>query len=346
MKPRIPVAAVALSASALIALPVGVLAFGTVAAAQNPCAFPSTNPSAAAGALPLAEVARAAYGAGFRGGDLVIAVALVPPESGGVPLVRNGVGASGLWQVLESAHPDLFARFDWRDPAGNAAMAFAVFSRSGGFSPWVTFRDGAYLAHVADAQAAVAAAGLPADAAAAASPGGSASSAAAFAGGGASGGGCAPGSIRPVSGPYLGGPTGCVIADPTGTGGCIAGSTEHALGAVVGAFGDAWPVSCWDEHAWNPSSDHPLGLGCDFTVGAIGRRPSPEERARGWVLAEWLVANRAPLAVSYVIWDGQFNSGSGWRPYGGGGVYNPGDVTGGHFDHVHLSVHDRSGTAA
>ncbi len=340
MKGRNSVAALALGGAIAVAVPVGAVVFESVAAAESSCGSPSGG-AVAAGALPLTEVARAAYGAGFRGEDLVVAVALVPPESGGVPVARNGVGASGLWQVLESAHPGLFARFDWREPTGSAAMAFAVFSRSGGFGDWVTFRDGAYLAHVADARAAVAAAGLPADATAV-----EGSPASADVSAGAPSGACAPGAIRPVSGPYLGGPTGCTIADPTGTGGCIAGSTEHALGAVVAAFGDEWPVSCWDEHAWNPSSDHPLGLGCDFTVGAIGQRPSPEQRARGWVLAEWLVANRAPLAVSYVIWDGQFNSGSGWRPYGGGGVYNPGDVTGGHFDHVHLSVHDASGTAA
>ena len=338
-----------LGSALLCAFPVGVATFGAVAAAQDSCGSPAGLAGSAAGALPLVEVARVAYGAGFRGEDLVTAVALVPPESGGVPDARNSVGASGLWQVLESAHPELFAQRDWRVPADNAAMAFAVFRARGGFSDWVAFTSGAYSAHVAEARAAVAAAGLPADAGGAAGqpvPAVPVTPSEGLAG--ALSGACVPGavgSIGPVSGPYLGGPTGCVIADPTGTGGCVAGSTQHALGAVFTAFG-AWPVSCWDAHAWNPRSDHPKGLGCDFTVGSLGRRPGPVERARGWELAEWLVAHRGPLAVSYVIWDGQFNDGSGWRRYSGGGVYDPGDVTGGHFDHVHLSVHDRSGTAA
>ena len=34
----------------------------------------------------------------------------------------------------------------------------------------------------------------------------------------------------------------------------------------------------------------------------------------------------------------------GWRPYNGAGVYttaptSPGGITGGHFDHVHISVY-------
>ncbi len=28
----------------------------------------------------------------------------------------------------------------------------------------------------------------------------------------------------------------------------------------------------------------------------------------------------------------------GWRVYGGGGVYDPTSPTGGHYDHIHVSV--------
>ena len=32
---------------------------------------------------------------------------------------------------------------------------------------------------------------------------------------------------------------------------------------------------------------------------------------------------------------------NGWgRPYTGGGIYDPTDATGGHYDHIHLSVTD------
>ena len=28
----------------------------------------------------------------------------------------------------------------------------------------------------------------------------------------------------------------------------------------------------------------------------------------------------------------------GWRDYNGGGMHDPGDVTGGHYDHLHVTV--------
>ena len=28
----------------------------------------------------------------------------------------------------------------------------------------------------------------------------------------------------------------------------------------------------------------------------------------------------------------------GWRPYNGGGMHDPGNVTGGHYDHLHVTV--------
>lgn len=30
----------------------------------------------------------------------------------------------------------------------------------------------------------------------------------------------------------------------------------------------------------------------------------------------------------------------GWRPYNGGGMHDPADVTGGHYDHLHITVKD------
>jgi len=55
-----------------------------------------------------------------------------------------------------------------------------------------------------------------------------------------------------------------------------------------------------------------------------------------------------PDGVHYLIWYGRIwnteRAREGWRPYRGAGVYNtipstPDGVTGGHFDHVHISVH-------
>jgi hypothetical protein len=52
--------------------------------------------------------------------------------------------------------------------------------------------------------------------------------------------------------------------------------------------------------------------------------------------------NAAILGVEYLIWQGQIWSVSrdadGWRPYNGGGMHDPNDVTGGHWDHLHVTV--------
>ena len=80
-----------------------------------------------------------------------------------------------------------------------------------------------------------------------------------------------------------------------------------------------------------------------MTFGAIGRFPSGADKTNGDRLANWLVANAETWAVKYVIWDGKVwssaRAGDGWRPYTGGGIYNPADATGGHYDHIHLSLH-------
>jgi hypothetical protein len=141
--------------------------------------------------------------------------------------------------------------------------------------------------------------------------------------------------------PYRGGPTGCVIPDPTGTGGCVTGATAWLL-TQVAAHIHRGPVTCWDAHAWNPASDHPKGQACDYTFGRLGRFPGPADVVRGWALARWLRGHAASLRVSYVIWQGRIwstsHDGAGWRPYSGAGVYDPSDPTGGHYDHVHVST--------
>jgi hypothetical protein len=140
---------------------------------------------------------------------------------------------------------------------------------------------------------------------------------------------------------YTGGPTGCVVPDPTGTGGCVTAATAWMLRQAQDAFPDV-PVSCWDRHAWNPTSDHPLGRACDFTFGELGRFPDTDDVARGWAMAAWARANASALRITYVIWQGRIwtvsHARAGWRAYTGGGVYDPSDPTGGHYDHVHISV--------
>ncbi len=152
-----------------------------------------------------------------------------------------------------------------------------------------------------------------------------------------------PTDLPPAAQAYTGPSTGCALPDPTGSDGCVTAATAWMLTAVEASFGEL-PVACWDQHAWNPTSDHPRGRACDYTFGTLGRFPSPADADRGWVLAGWLRANASALHVSYVVWQGRIWSarrdGEGWRAYAGGGVYDADDPTGGHYDHVHVSLED------
>jgi hypothetical protein len=150
-----------------------------------------------------------------------------------------------------------------------------------------------------------------------------------------------PTDLPPAARPYVGPSTGCALPDPTGTGGCVTEATAWMLSEVEARFGDL-PASCWDAHAWNPTSDHPHGKGCDYTFGALGRFPAPADADRGWLLAEWLRANAEALHIRYLIWYGRIwsvaRADEGWRAYIGGGVYDAADPTGGHYDHIHISL--------
>jgi hypothetical protein len=129
------------------------------------------------------------------------------------------------------------------------------------------------------------------------------------------------------------------VTDPTGTGGLVTPRTAAWIAAARTTLGPL-RMTCWDRHAWNPSSDHPRGKACDAMVGGDARR-SPEKRAAGDRIANWTLQTAAQTGVRYVIWYGQiWRSRTGqWGPYNGGGVYNPTDATGGHFDHVHISLY-------
>lgn len=152
---------------------------------------------------------------------------------------------------------------------------------------------------------------------------------------------CAPGEGGQFTGPGGDFPAeSCSIRpDPTTGKGCLTART-FALATQLQAQG--WSLSCWDAHAWNPTSDHPLGQACDVFPGKGGVLPTAEQKARGDVLAATLQASARQTGVAYLIWYGQIwsveRADEGWRPYGGGGVYDPGDVTGGHYDHVHISM--------
>jgi len=148
--------------------------------------------------------------------------------------------------------------------------------------------------------------------------------------------------------PWTGGPSECRPPDPTGGRGCVTGATRHGMGVLAAAFGPlgAGPTirsaSCWDEHAWNPRSDHPRGRACDLFPGTAGALPNTPEEEAGWRVAQFLRHHADALDVGYLIWQGRYWDPSvadegGWgRPYRSS-VYDTADVTGGHYDHVHVS---------
>jgi hypothetical protein len=151
--------------------------------------------------------------------------------------------------------------------------------------------------------------------------------------------------------PWTGGSTGCELADPTGDG-CVTGAALHGFESATAVFGD-WrdgPVirnaGCWDEHAWNPRSDHPRGRACDLFATGAGRFAEGAELEAGWQVAEWFRAHADPLQVKYLIWQGRYwdpgvADDGGWgRRYTGGGVYDTRNATGGHYDHIHVSFRE------
>lgn len=117
--------------------------------------------------------------------------------------------------------------------------------------------------------------------------------------------------------PFSGAITGCTLSDPTSRG-CLTATTRYALESTVDAFGDfrAGPtlrsVSCWDPHAWNPTSDHARGRACDLFTGAPGEFAQGDALVEGWRVANWYRANAAALHVKYVIWQGRY-----WQVGGG-----------------------------
>jgi Lysozyme like domain len=97
-------------------------------------------------------IAGVASNAGFTGGDLVIAVAIAYAESSGNPNITGDNGNSiGLWQINLPNHPE-YQGVDLTDPQTNANAAFAIYSAAGNsFTPWTTFKTGAYQANLPQA---------------------------------------------------------------------------------------------------------------------------------------------------------------------------------------------------
>lgn len=116
--------------------------------------------------LGIPELLALAAGAGFTGPDVVTAVAIALAESAGIPNCYNaeikagaapGQGSYGLWQIYLTAHPEFDPQQLLSSPSYNASAAFQVYQQAGSFTPWTTFKYGAYLGFVGQVQAAAAA---------------------------------------------------------------------------------------------------------------------------------------------------------------------------------------------
>ncbi|MCF7547435.1 hypothetical protein [Pseudonocardia sp. WMMC193] len=148
--------------------------------------------------------------------------------------------------------------------------------------------------------------------------------------------------------PFAGNSNGCTEDDPT-TNGCVTPVTRYALDQAERAFGGLRrgelmrSTGCHATRPSNPTSDHPLGKGCDFFPGTAGLGAQGIELANGWRAADWFRTNADALEVSYIIWQGRIwtpgvpDEGGWGRRYSGGGVYDPTDAVGGHYDHIHVS---------
>ena len=125
------------------------------------------NVAAAASGLEAAKVAAAAaFQAGFRGEDLVTAVAIARVESSWNPKAINGTHY-GLWQISgqhKGKVPGWNATADIYDPLLNAQYAFYLYSARPGsgeakFADWIPFEAEDYRQYLETARQAVAATG-------------------------------------------------------------------------------------------------------------------------------------------------------------------------------------------
>lgn len=131
-----------------------------------------------------------------------------------------------------------------------------------------------------------------------------------------------------------------MVEDPT-TGGQITARMAQVMAQIQTSF----PDTSWGCYSPRPGtkSEHPLGRACDVTFGnAIGSYPSPAQLDAGWEVTNWVKNNAQTLGVEYLIWQGKIwvlsQNTQGWQAYNGGGMHDPAAITGGHYDHLHITV--------
>ncbi|MEV6907043.1 hypothetical protein [Amycolatopsis sp. NPDC051071] len=98
-------------------------------------------------------------------------------------------------------------------------------------------------------------------------------------------------------------------------------------------------LGCFAHRPANPNSDHPQGRACDIMFNSHSQ-PSVTE---GSQIANWLIAHQADLGIRYLIWQSQYWSADNptWSAYQSRsyGCPNPNNLTGCHYDHIHVSMY-------
>lgn len=81
--------------------------------------------------------------AGGNPASAPIAAAIAMAESGGNPSVVNSIGATGLWQILQSEHPQ-YSTTELQNPLTNAQAAVSISNDGSNWNPWETYTEGTY----------------------------------------------------------------------------------------------------------------------------------------------------------------------------------------------------------
>ena len=110
------------------------------------------------------QIAKAAYNAGFRGPELITAIAVAKAESQGYSHATNSYSeggkqyqVAGLWQISDihksnSKLAEFFANIF--DPQTNAKAAYEISGGGSNWLPWSVYKSGAYKEHLDSAKVA------------------------------------------------------------------------------------------------------------------------------------------------------------------------------------------------
>jgi hypothetical protein len=158
--------AVILGPALILALTLATL-LGTPAVAGTRPLGPSSGLTPKAACTPVStlagdhysavQIAQLAQQAGFTGNDWTISVAIAEAESSGwtrATLVDSDCSVDrGLWQINSYWHSEVTDACAFDPPC--AAQSTHTIWANGGWNQWTTYTNGAYQAHMAEAQDAV-----------------------------------------------------------------------------------------------------------------------------------------------------------------------------------------------